>query len=270
MTAMTIDQAWRGVFTPAQAQTLSEIQGEPVVFPPRQRIARQDAARTEVLYLTSGFAGCYRADRFGRRQLVGLQIPGDYIDLPGLTLGTVDYELAAIDEVRVRGTPHARMQSLWTGAPVTVEKLWRILMIDAAIHRYWIFRLGRLAGRARVANFFCEMMLRLYSRGLCEIERFHLPINQTDLAECCGMTPVHANRMLAELREEGICTFSQNVVEVAKLPELFDVGQYSWNYLYLDPELDRELRDLLSGARVRMPPRTGVTLRTGTGRHSLG
>lgn len=86
-----------------------------------------------------------------------------------------------------------------------------------------------------MANFFCEMLLRLYSRGLCGIDRFHLPITQTDLAECCGMTPVHTNRMLAELRDQGVCTFSQGMAE-----------------------LDRELRARLSRPR-------GLPLASGPG-----
>lgn len=154
------------------------------------------------------------------------------------------------------------MRALFKQTPVLVEKLWRILMIEAAIHRYWVFRLGRLAGRAQVAKFFCEM-LRLYSRVLCEIDRFHLPVTQTDLAECCGMTPVHANRMLAELRDQGVCTFSQGMVEVTRLPELFETGQYSWSCLCLDAELDLELRAGLSRPRG-LPSHPAPVLRTGT------
>ncbi|HRO14354.1 MAG TPA: Crp/Fnr family transcriptional regulator [Paracoccus sp. (in: a-proteobacteria)] len=264
MTAMPLDRAWPDLFTPAEADLLSSLQGPCATIPARQRILRCDSARTDMLYLTSGFVGRYRADRFGRRQLLGLQMPGDYIDLPAFTLGYLDHDLDAIGPAEVRSTPHERLQGLLTRSPLICEKLWRISLIDAAIHRYWIFRLGRLVGRARIANFFCETLLRLYSRELCTIDRYEVPLTQADLAESCGMTPIHANRMLAELREEGICTFAQGSVQIAKLPELFQTGQYCWDYLYLGPELDREIRERLDGTRATSV-RTRLPLQAGTG-----
>ncbi|WP_167626555.1 Crp/Fnr family transcriptional regulator [Paracoccus luteus] len=244
---MTLSQAWPDVLTSAEAQFLSDLQGGPQAFRPRQPIMRCEQPVESALYLCSGFAGRYRSDKTGRRQLLALQVPGDYIDLPGFVLGHLDHDLDALGPVVVRGTPHDRLQMLYGQAPELVHKLWRISLIDASIHRYWIFRIGRLAGRARIANFFCEMLLRLYARGLCDFHAFQLPLAQVDLAEACGMTPVHANRMLAELRDEGICTFADGSVQIGKLPKLFQIGQYSWNYLYLAPDLDAEIRGRVIG-----------------------
>lgn len=63
-------------------------------------------------------------------------------------------------------------------------------MIEASVIRYWIARIGRLVGRARIADFLCEMLVRLYARGLCSMEGFEVPLAQTNIAEICGMTPV--------------------------------------------------------------------------------
>jgi len=235
------------VFTPPEGRALASLQENCLTFRPRQRILRRDRPQEGALYLSEGFVGRYRGDRFGRRQLLGLQIPGDYVDLGGFLLGHADHDLEALGEVVTRAIPDLCLQALEAEAPDILRKLWRISLTDAAIHRYWIFRLGRLAGRARIASFFCEMLLRLHSRGLCALDRFDLPITQVDLAEACGMTPVHANRMLGELRDEGICTFSHGAVHIADLPGLIQTGQYSWSYLSLAPELDREIQEKVSG-----------------------
>ena len=94
-----------------------------------------------------------------------------------------------------------------------------------------------------MASFFCEMLVRLYARSLCTLDGFELPLTQTDLAEVSGMTPVHVNRMLSELRDEGICTFTQGTVQILDLPGLFQTGQYRWDYLYLDEDLDQEIAE---------------------------
>ncbi|HRO14370.1 MAG TPA: Crp/Fnr family transcriptional regulator [Paracoccus sp. (in: a-proteobacteria)] len=248
MAELTLDRAWPDVFTPAEGRALSAVQGPPQIWRARQRLIRADIPLSDSLYLTEGFLGRYRADRLGRRQFLGLQIPGDYVDLPAYALGHLDHDIDAISDAVVRHTPHDRIRALRSQAPDTFQKLWRISLIDASIHRYWIFRVGRLAGRARIANFLCEMLLRLYSRGLCPIDGFELPLTQIDLAEICGMTSVHANRMVAELRAEGICTFAQGEVRVTQLARMFRAAQFSTDYLYLPAEVERELAARLGDA----------------------
>lgn len=251
MPAMTIEQAWPGVFTPAEAQLLAGIRSAPMALRSRQQIMRRDMALNSALYLSGGFVGIYRLDRLGRRQFLGLHLPGDYLDLPGFLLGRPDYNMDALGFATVQETPRERLQALESEAPAILAKLWRISMVEASISRYWIFRIGRLVGRARIANFLCEMLVRLYARGLCGMDGFDMPLAQIDLAEICGMTPVHASRMLAELRDEGICTFTQGAVQIAKLPELFQTGQYRWDYLYLGAELDQEIRERVAGSNAR-------------------
>lgn len=221
------------------------MQGPPEVRAPRSRLAAAHLPLDKSYYLCSGFVGRTRMDRSGRRQYVALQIAGDYIDLPAFTLEKLEHDLESVTEVAVRPTPHRSLSALRATEPELFHKLWRISLVDGAIHRYWIFRIGRLAGRARVANFFCEMYVRLHARGLGTLDGFSLPLTQTDVAEICGITPVHANRLIAELRGEGACDFAGGEVRVTDPGLMFRVGQFSWDYLYLPPEVDRAWGQLL-------------------------
>lgn len=85
------------------------------------------------------------------------------------------------------------------------------------------------------------MLVRLYARGLCRIDRFKLPLTQGDLAEVCGMTAVHANRLLCELRDEGICTFTEGEVRVPDLAQMFRAAHFTTHHLYLPPEVEQDL-----------------------------
>lgn len=147
--------------------------------------------------------------------------------------------------------PHTSIGHLRESAPELYTKLWCISLLDSAINRYWVFRVGRLVGRARIANFFAEMFTRLHARGLWGRDGFQLPINQGELGDICGMTAVHTNRMIAELRAEGICTFRDAEVRdaevrIADLPGLFAVGQFDWDYLFLPETLSAELAAMVS------------------------
>ena len=244
-----LDRAYPGVFAPDEARLVASLQDISQDVPARHRLARTGSEAADALYLTAGLVSTYQIDLLGRRQLVGLQVPGDYVGLSALALGRLDHTIETISAASLCRFPCSGLDRLQAEAPRLLQKLWRISMIELSIQRYWVFRLGRLTGRARIANFFCEMLLRLYSRELCTPEQFHLPITQIELAEICGMTPVHANRMLAELRAEGICIFEQGRVQVRKFFDLFQTGQYSWRYLYLNPDLDKEIHQRLKGGR---------------------
>lgn len=251
MPVMRLDRAYPDVFDTAEASLLLRLQGAEQVMGPRHRLVRANVCLSESFYLKRGFIGRTRVDRAGRRQFLSLQIPGDYVDLPAFVLKSLDHDLHSITEVAVCPTPHADLQALSQSHPLLFQKLWRISMMDAAIHRYWIYRIGRLSGRSRIANFFCEMLVRLYARGLGELHAFPLPLTQTDVAEICGITAVHANRLIAELRAEGTCAFGNGEVVVSDPLALFRTGQFAWDYLYLADEVDAELREALGLKRRR-------------------
>lgn len=233
MAGIDIDRAYPGLVSQSEAQLLAALMGSEATLGPREYVARAHDLQGRSVYLARGFVSRCRSDQRGRRQILALQIPGDFVDLPSYRLGHLDHDVETLGTVSVRGLPHCAISHLRQAAPALHDKLWHISLIEAAIHRYQVFRVGRLAGRARIANFFAEMLVRLYARGLCGLDGYELPISQCELGEACGMTAVHTNRMIGELRAEGICTFSGCEVRLGDFAALVAAGQYDWDYLFL-------------------------------------
>ncbi|MFC0339277.1 Crp/Fnr family transcriptional regulator [Paracoccus niistensis] len=242
---MLLNRAYPDIFSEPEAQLLASLLGPPVTARSRTRIIRADVVLDESLYLTRGMVGRYSMDRHGRRQFVGIQIPGDYFDIAAYVLKYLDHDIDALSPCEMRPTSHGELDRIALERPDLYNKLWKISLIDASIDRYWIFRLGRLAGKARVANFLTEMFVRLYARGLCSTTHYELPLSQNDLAEINGMTSVHINRLLGELRLDGLCTLADGIVRLGSLAGLARVGHYSPEYLYLAPHISAEVRGLL-------------------------
>lgn len=242
---MLLDRAYPGIFTSSEARLIANLQEAPVTVRTRTRIVRAHVPLCTSMYLNGGMVGRYATDRHGRRQFVAVQIPGDYFDIAAYLLTSLDHDVVTLCDAVVAATPYANLDWIRDEQPELYRKLWKISMIDAAIHRYWIFRMGRLAGKARVASFLTETFVRLYARGLCGPDRYGLPLSQSELAEICGMTPVHVNRLLGELRLDGLCTVSDGVVMLRNLPGLTRAGHYSPEYLYLAPETATEVRQIL-------------------------
>jgi CRP-like cAMP-binding protein len=171
-------------------------------------------------------------DHRGRRQIVSLHIPGDFIDFDGLKLKRLDYNVVAIGAAKVAAYTHDALASLSEHCPRLAESFWLSSLLDSAIHRAWIFRLGRLEADGRAAHLFCELHARLEMVGLAQDVSFALPLTQSDLAAALSLTVVHTNRVLRSLRERGLLTFQNRQVEIHDRKALAQLGEFDPAYLY--------------------------------------
>lgn len=105
--------------------------------------------------------------------------------------------------------------------------------LDAAVHREWELSLGRRQGLSRMAHLFCELYMRMDLVGLTQSLSYELPLNQTELGECLGLTAVHVNRTLQQLRELGYCDLRKSRVTIEDLPGLQALAEFDPCYLYL-------------------------------------
>ena len=220
--------------TPEDIDTLESAVSEVREIGARQLLVRAGEPVTMSTLLLEGFMCRYMDDRAGERQLVAVHVAGDFVDLHGFPLKRLDHDVATLTEVRVALVPHAHLARIVAERPNLTRLLWFSTLIDAAMHREWIFRLGRLDAIGRISHFLCELDAKLQAVGRSDGVRFELPINQNDLGEACGMTGVHVNRILRQLREEKVMTFRAGVVEIHDRKRLERIGEFDPAYLYID------------------------------------
>jgi len=201
---------------------------------PRQTVAVAGRRLSHSTLLVDGFMCRYLDDRRGLRQLVAVHVPGDFVDLHAYPLQKLDHDMATLTAVTIATVPHAALDRIVQDRPELARKLWYSTLLDAAIHRAWLFRLGRLDAAGRVAHFLCETDLRLQAVGLSDGRRFALGITQADLSEICGLTSVHINRVMRSLREDGIVSFRSALVEIHDPERLRQKGEFDPAYLYID------------------------------------
>jgi CRP-like cAMP-binding protein len=210
-------------------------------LPPRTNIVLAGDRLNQSILLLEGFMSRYIDDHHGLRQLVAVHVPGDFVDLHAFPLKVLDHDVATMTAASVAVVPHKALETITHETPALTRKLWFSTLIDASIHRAWLFRLGRLDAVGRVAHFISETNVRLVSAGLSDGRRFALGLTQTDLAEICGLTNVHINRVLRQLREERLCVFRSSLVEILDPEKLAQRGQFDPAYLYIDaPSADMQ------------------------------
>ncbi|SFP60904.1 Crp/Fnr family transcriptional regulator [Sphingomonas rubra] len=201
----------------------------------RAIVVRAGSPVTNSTLLLEGFMCRYMDDRAGHRQLVAIHVPGDFVDLHGFPMGWLDHDIGTIGSVRVANWAHSALEEVLEHRPRLTRMMWFSTLLDAAMHREWVFRLGRLDAIGRVAHLLCELEVRLDMVGLAENGRYHLPLTQADLAEACGLTGVHVNRVLRSLRERELLLFRNNEVTILDKAALRALAEFDPMYLYGDP-----------------------------------
>ena len=172
--------------------------------------------------------------RDGRRHLVGVHVPGDFVDLHGYALKRLDHDVGALTEVLVAVVPHEALAAIQATQFELTRRPAESGTRDAAMHRQWVYRLGSLSALERVAHFLCETNARLIAIGASDGRSMVLPMTQTDIGEVCSLTNVHVSRVLRQLRERGLCTMRSFQLEIHDLAGLAAAGQFQTDYLYLD------------------------------------
>jgi len=207
-----------------------------ILFHIRSYTARYDIVLerdrpSQCCLLLEGIACRYKIVAGGRRQIFSFHLPGDVPDLHSLHLDTMDHCLAT---VTIGLIPHATLREFMRTNPRIAEVFWRDTLIEASIFRAWMAGLGARGAYVRVAHFFCEMVTRL--RALDLVERaactVPMPLTQTIMAEALGLTPVHINRTLGALRENGLLTIVDGQMVILDWDRL-QVGEFDPTYLHL-------------------------------------
>lgn len=218
---------------PAERTAIEKAVSEIRAIPPRTILIEAGRPLRHSALIIDGLVCRTISDRDGLRQFVGLHLPGDFVDLHSYALSNLEHDISSVTQARVAIVPHDRIDMLVTDTALA-RKLWFATLLDAAMHRAWLFRLGRLDAMGRVAHFLCETNARLCAVGLSDGRSFALDLTQNDLAEICGVTSIHMNRILRQLREDGLVTMRSSLVEIMQPERLAARGQFDGSYLYLD------------------------------------
>ena len=201
-----------------------------------QDIVREGDRPSRCGLLLSGFACTYKVTAQGKRQIVSFNIPGDISDLQSLHLKVLDSSISTMSPCRVGFITHEALRDLCIRHPRIAVALWRGTLIDAAVFREWVVNVGRREGTSRVAHVLCELLVRLRAVGLVEDHACDLPITQTEFADAVGFTTVHVNRILQQLRNDGLIELKGERLFVPDWERLKQTGEFDPAYLHLENE----------------------------------
>ncbi len=201
---------------------------------PDEILVRSGEELNSSLMLLSGWLARSKDLAGGERQVTELHVAGDFADLHGFTLKCLDHDVLTLSDCTVGVVPHERLKEITERYPRLGRIYWFSTNIDAAIHREWALSLGQRSAISRMAHLFCELYVRLEVVGRTSNDGYEFPLTQRELSECLGLTVVHANRTVQELRRRGLIELGNRRVTLLDRPALEGLAEFDPAYLYLD------------------------------------
>ena len=191
---------------------------------------------TESCVLIRGFTANVRYLANGDRQLTAIHVPGDFFDLHGLFLKVLDHGVVALTECQVALVKHEYLKRLIAERPRMGSMFTASIAREGALQRTWIVCMGRKDPVRRIAHLVCEMYRRLDRAGCARDLQFDFPVTQAEIADLAGLSVVHTNRALQELRATGLLSWQGAEIRISNWDSLVAFAGFDETYLGLQLE----------------------------------
>jgi CRP-like cAMP-binding protein len=197
-------------------------------------LVRQDEPQPTVFFLLEGFACRHKQLEDGRRQILSFLLPGDGFDVGVSMLPRRDHTVTTLSTCAFARTTDTALEHLAQQYPRIRAALRWATLTEEAVAREWVVNVGRRNALERTAHLFCEMYHRMEAIGRVNGTTCELPLTQTDLGDTLGLSTVHVNRTLQELRARKLIAFGDKRLTILDLPRLEEIALFDPGYLQLD------------------------------------
>jgi CRP-like cAMP-binding protein len=220
-----------GSLTPEERAAVDELTCDQRPFHAQQVLLRQGEGSDFAVLVLRGVAARQKETVHGRRQIISMLLPGDLCSGGLSFIAPADFRLVALSDGRAAWISVKQIIQFQTDAPGLMLPLARSLAEEVAITREWVVNVGARSGPARVAHLLCELMWRMEAVGLADGRSCELPVRQLDLADAVGLSPVHLNRILQQLRKQKIVQFADGQLDILNADRLEAAAGFDPAYL---------------------------------------
>jgi CRP-like cAMP-binding protein len=210
---------------------LAGFQTKPVFRPAGADIVVEGERNSHTYVLTSGWACSYKLLKDGGRQIIEFQIPGDFLGLQSVLLMNSSHNFQAVTPVRLIAIHVPSVVEAIARVPQLSEAILRVAAREEARVVEHLLDLGRRSAIVRMAHFLLELGTRLKMVGLATDDGFECPLNQYLLADSLGLTAVHVNRVLRQLRESKLLIFRDCYVRFVDRAAVVKLASFDEGYL---------------------------------------
>ncbi|MEQ1956044.1 Crp/Fnr family transcriptional regulator [Mesorhizobium sp. CN2-181] len=234
MDEFVLNLTQRDALSTLERGLIAEMTAKRRTFDAKTDIVKQGSSPTHSCLMVSGYSARVNLVADGRRRITAVHVPGDFVDLHSLLLSRMDHSVTALNSCEVALVPHNLLRQVTENHGHLSRLLWMLTAIDAAIYRQWLVASGRLSSVEQLGHFLCEMALRLRVIDKSDGKAFRLPMSQAELGDAMGLSVVHVNRGLQQLRRANLITWRGDAVQILNFAALQQLSGFDPTYLDLE------------------------------------
>ena len=198
---------------------------------PGRDLVHQGQAEQSAYILISGWACSYKLLQDGQRQIVDFHVPGDFLGLRSVLLHLSDHSIEPVTDIEVTEVHQSDLLQAFAQTPrLGTAVLWAASRDEAVVVEHLV-DIGRRNAAERMAHFLLELGARLTLVGMGSKEGYACPLTQYLLGDAMGLSAVHVNRVLRQLREGGMLTFRDGYVQFENYQRLVEFADFELTYL---------------------------------------
>ena len=221
-------RAWFQPLEDDEVDAVQHYKSEHRVVRAGDQIIREGDPCKELFTLFDGWAFKYKLLADGRRQILKILLPGDFLGFQPDLGGPYVSSTEALTDTVVCVFPRPNMMQMFQEQPKLGISLVWMTASDQTLSYEHLTSMGRRPARERLAQMLLEVFVRVRDRqGSEEDDHIFFPLTQEHLADATGLTSIHVNRTLKELRQDGLLDITRRrltIPEVSKLTDLTGVN----------------------------------------------
>lgn len=194
-------------------------------------VVRRQGLDSGMLYVVKeGWFGISRLLPEGESQLVEVKLPGDVIGMEEVGFVTSKADVIALSDGVLCPFPASDLSKIFAESSRLTELMFVVTAREQCMLLERIVNLAQRHAVERVAHFILEMEHRLCSIQIHTQESFEFPLLQHQVADLLGMTPVHINRTLQDLRREGLLDWKRHEITIKDNPRMHELAKFDVSY----------------------------------------
>jgi CRP-like cAMP-binding protein len=219
--------------TEAETRALLDVQTEIRRLGTREEVIHDGASVHGVSLMLEGYGCSYKLLPDGRRQITGYFVPGDLCDTGALVVDRSSQAVGTLSPASIGFVERDVLRGMMDTFPGIRNAIWSASIIQEAVSRQWLTSVGQRTAYERLAHLICEMFIRLRMVGLTRENSCDFPVTQAELADTLGLSTVHVNRTLQELRRDNLISLRGRTLAVLDFDALQRVSMFDPSYLTL-------------------------------------
>ncbi len=202
----------------------------------RKQIVTEGDCLSYIPYLLQGWAGSFKHLEDGRRQYLSFFLPGDFWEFEGPTSKRMAHSVRTMTDAILIDISRDRFAEVTAAHTGLVEAFRWSTLVTNDISREWITSLGQRTSKERCAHVICEFFWRLRATGQTNGLTMDFPFTQEEVGNTIGVSTVHANRVLQEIRNASLIKQTGKKLQILDLRGLESLAYFNPSFLHLYPD----------------------------------